>query len=194
MFIVQDKLISDDLIEEKFLCNLNACKGACCVEGDYGAPLDREELKTLETIYDVVAPFLTEAGKKAIAQQGHYVWVEEDQTHATPLLGDGACVYMTTDTLGIRRCGIEQAFRAGATDFYKPISCHLYPIRVEKNEKTGFEALNYDEWDICSAACTAGKKADLAVYKFVKDALVRKYGADFYDELDSLAQHIQSNK
>jgi len=92
--------------------------------------------------------------------------------------------------LGMAKCGIEQAYLAGATDFKKPISCHLYPIRVNADEKTGFEALNYDEWDICSAACQLGKKEQVPVYRFVKEALVRKYGEDFYEELDMIAKYV----
>jgi len=192
MIIIQEKLISDDVVEKQFLCNLKACKGACCWEGDWGAPLDKTELDVLEKIYDKVAPFLTEEGKKVIAEKGSYVYYEEPAEYGTTLLKNGACAFMTKDELGIAKCGIEQAYLAGEVDFKKPISCHLYPIRVTKNEETDFEALNYDEWEICSAACDLGKKEQLPVYQFLKEAITRKYGEDFYEELDAAAKHLEN--
>jgi Protein of unknown function (DUF3109) len=193
MIIVQDKLVSDELVEEHFICDLNACKGACCWEGDYGAPLEETELPVLKAIYEQVKPFLLPEGRAAIEEQGQYVWVEESQGYATTLVNNGPCAYMTRDALGIAKCGIEQAWKAGIIDFKKPISCHLYPIRVEKNEKVGFEALNYDRWEICSAACTLGKKEKMPVYQFLKEAIIRKYGEDFYEELDGAGQWIIDN-
>lgn len=192
MIIVQDKLVSDDLVEQQFVCNLTACKGACCWEGDYGAPLEEAELPILDSIFEKVKPFLSPAGIAAIEAQGKYVFVEREGEWATSLVDDGPCAYMTLDALGIAKCGIEQAWKAGVIDFQKPISCHLYPVRVEKNEALGFEALNYHEWEICSAACELGKKEQVPVYQFVKDAIVRKYGQDFYDELDGAAAFLKS--
>jgi len=194
MFIVQDILISEDVIKKQFLCQLDACKGACCWEGDYGAPLEDAELHTLENIYEDVKPFLRPEGIKAIEEQGLFVYIKKENEWATPLINDRDCAFLTFEKNGIAKCGIEKAYEAGATDFQKPISCHLYPIRVSKNEKTGFEAINYDEWDICSAACSAGKKAELPVYKFVKNALVRQYGESFYEELDAMAKWMKGGK
>lgn len=191
MIIIDGKLISDELVTEQFVCNLNACKGACCWEGDYGAPLEKEELKILEEIQDDISPFLTKEGKAAIAEQGAYVFVEEANDFATTLLENGACAYMTYDEKGIAQCGIEQAWKAGKTDFKKPISCHLYPIRVSKNEIVDFESLNYSQWDICSAACELGKSLKMPVYKFLKDAIIRKYGESFYEQLDAAANRPQ---
>ncbi len=190
MLIVQDIFVSADVIEEHFLCNLNACKGACCWEGDLGAPLEIEELATLERIYEEVKPFLRTKSIEVIESSGLYEYYEEEEEYGTNLMPDGACVFMTYDELGIARCGIEQAYRAGKTDFYKPISCHLYPIRVHKSEETGFEALNYDRWDICAAACEAGEKVKLPIYRFVREAIVRKYGAAFYEELDAATDYL----
>ncbi len=147
MIIVQDKLVSDDLVEQKFVCNLNACKGACCWEGDYGAPLEDAELPILDGIFDQIKPFLSPAGIAAIEAQGKYVRIEEENEWATTLVDNGPCAYMTLQG-GIAQCGIEQAWKAGVVDFQKPVSCHLYPVRVEKNEQLGFEALNYNEWHI----------------------------------------------
>jgi len=194
MLLVQDKLVSDDVVERHFICNLNACKGACCWEGDFGAPLEKEELPILDEIYDRVKPFLSPAGIAAIEAQGKYAWFEEGDQWGTTLIDGGPCAYMSYDALGIAKCGIEQAHKAGAVDFKKPISCHLYPIRVEKNEEIGFEALNYDVWDICSAACTLGDQEQVPVYEFLKEPIIRKYGEAFYEELDAAAQFIRGEK
>ncbi|MEM8523240.1 MAG: DUF3109 family protein [Bacteroidota bacterium] len=188
MLIIQDKFVSLDIVEEQFLCNLNACKGACCWEGDSGAPLEVEELKILDEIYEVVRPYLDGENIARIESEGGYKYYEDFNEYGTNLLDDGACVYMTRDALGFAKCGIEQAYRDGKTDFYKPISCHLYPIRITEEKSTNFVALNYDKWDICSAACELGKKEQLPIYRFVKDAIVRKYGEDFYEELDAAAK------
>jgi Protein of unknown function (DUF3109) len=192
MIIVQDKLVSDDIVEEQFVCNLNACKGACCWEGDYGAPLEASELPILEDIYESIKPFLTPAGTAAIEAQGKHVWFEPAQEHTTPLIEGAACAYMTYDALGIAKCGIEMAWKAGATHFQKPISCHLYPIRLEKFEAFDSEALNYDRWEICSAACENGKALKVPVYVFLKDALIRKYGEAFYEELEGAAEFMKA--
>lgn len=193
MIIVQDKLVSDDLVEQQFVCNLAACKGACCWEGDYGAPLDAAELAVLDAIYDRVKPFLSPAGIDVIEREGKYLRFEQTDEWVTPLINNGPCAYMTYDALGIAKCGIEQAWKAGVVDFQKPVSCHLYPVRVEKNEELGFEALNYHEWDICSAACSLGKKEKVPVFRFVKDALIRKYGEAFYEELEGAAAFMSEN-
>ena len=183
MVIIQDILISDDIFEEQFVCNLNACKGACCWEGDFGAPLEEEELEILEKIYEDVKPFLNGAGKKAIEEKGKYCYYKVPDEHGATLLENGACAYMTFDN-GKAKCGIEAAFEAGITSFKKPISCHLYPIRIEKNEATNFEALNYDEWEICTAACNLGKEMQVPVYQFLKEAIIRKYGLAFFEEME----------
>jgi len=192
MIIIDEILISDAVVDTHFLCNLTACKGACCWEGDFGAPLEVAEMKTLESIYKDIKPFLAKEGIEVLENKGLFTYFEEPKEHGTTLLDNGACAYLTKDKSGIAQCGIEQAYRAGATDFYKPISCHLYPIRVNKDEGKAFEALNYDEWDICSAACSLGKKKQLPLYKFVKEALIRKYGADFYDQLDATVEHLKN--
>jgi len=191
LVIVQDILVSEDVLTEQFRCNLAACKGACCWEGDFGAPLEAAELDTLDRIYEDVKPFLRPEGIAAIQAQGLYVHVPELNGPGTTLLADGACAYLTFEENGVAKCGIERAYEAGATDFKKPISCHLYPVRVASTPEAGFEALNYDVWDICSAACTAGKLDKLPVYQFVKDAIVRKYGEDFYEELDAAAGYLK---
>lgn len=193
MIIVQDKIVSDDVVEENFICNLSACKGACCWEGDYGAPLEDNELTILDTIYEDVKPFLSPAGIAAIEAQGKHAWYK-GVGHGTPLIDGGPCAYLTYDALGIASCGIERAWHAGATPFRKPVSCHLYPIRTTFFDATGTEALNYDRWDICSAACTLGDKEKVPVYQFLKEAIIRKFGEDFYEELDGAAAFMKAEK
>lgn len=190
MVIVQNKLISEDVLEQVFVCNLQACKGACCWEGDYGAPLEAEELNILVDIFDKVRPFLLPEAVERLQQEGLFT-LYEDQGYGTTLMPNGACAYMTVDDNGIAQCGIEKAFRAGVTDFQKPVSCHLYPIRISRDEKGRFEALNYDRWDICSPACQLGKKLKMPVYRFLKEALIRKYGPAFYEELDAAARFLE---
>ena len=180
MIIIQNTVISDDVAENFFVCNLDACKGACCVEGDLGAPLELEELDVLKQEYSKIEPFLTEAGRQAIAEQGLYI-EDWEGDYSTTTINDRECAYALYDERGVLKCGIEQAYVAGATSFKKPISCHLYPIRVTKYE--GFEALNYDRWDICSPACSFGAKLGVPVYKFLKEPLERRYGAEWYAEL-----------
>lgn len=187
MIMINHTLVSEEVVQEHFLCNLDACKGACCWEGDYGAPLEEEELRTLESIYDDIKPFLRPEGRAVIEREGLYAYVEEAKEYATPLIDHGPCAYMTYDRDGVAQCGIEKAYKAGATDFRKPISCHLYPIRVKRNAQSGLELLEYDRWEICSAACTLGAREQLPIYRFVREALIRKYGADFYEALDAAA-------
>jgi uncharacterized protein DUF3109 len=194
MIIIQDKLVSNDIIEKQFMCNLNACKGACCWEGDFGAPLEDDEIEIIQNNYQKIKPFLTKEGRKAIREKGKYTYFEEPAENGTTLLENGACAYMTYDHKGIAQCGIETAHKAGAIDFKKPISCHLYPIRVVKDDQSSFEALNYDKWDICSAACQKGKEQKMPVYQFVKDAIIRNYGESFYEELDAAAQHLNKTQ
>lgn len=177
-----DKVIlSDDVRDQFFVCNLQKCKGACCVEGDLGAPLLPEELAILEDIYPTVAPYLSEEGKLAIETQGTSV-LDEDNEYSTPTIGGKECAYAIYDDRGILKCGIEQAYNDGKIAFKKPISCHLYPIRITQYEE--FEAINYDRWHICNPACSFGKELGVPVYKFLKEALIRKYGEAWYARLE----------
>ncbi len=194
MIVIQGVLVSEDIVKEQFMCQLDACKGACCWEGDFGAPLDTAELHTLEKIYEKIKPYLIPEGIEVIEREGLYTYYKENKEYGTPLQKNGACVYMTYDKEGIARCGIEEAYRDGATDFKKPVSCHLYPVRVSDNPKLGFEALNYDRWDICSAACSLGKQQKMPIFKFVKEAIIRKYGEDFYKELEAAAEFLTALK
>lgn len=192
MLIIDSKVISPELFKEEFVCNLNACKGACCWEGDYGAPLETEELEVLENIYEKVKPFLRPEGIAAIEDQGVAVYVPQEREFGTTLIDNAACAYMTYEENGTAKCGIEKAHEAGVIDYPKPISCHLYPIRVEQLDNSSFEKLEYDRWDICSAACENGAKLNVPVYKFVKGPLIRKYGTEFYEQLEHMANHLEN--
>jgi hypothetical protein len=180
MIKIGEVLVSDDIKEKEFVCNLEKCKGACCVEGDYGAPLEEDELEILKEIYPKVKPYLTKEGIKAIEEQGTHV-LDEDGDLSTPTIGGKECAYALYDAKGILKCGIEQAYYDGKIGWKKPISCHLYPIRITK--KKNFEAVNYHKWDICSPACTFGKELGVPIYKFLKEPLIRKYGQDWYEGL-----------
>lgn len=190
MVIVQEKLVSEDVFNKRFVCDLSACKGACCWEGDLGAPLEPEEVEILETIREKLRPYLPERANEVLDQKGTHEVDEEINMVATTLLDDGPCAYMTRDEKGIAQCGIELAWKDGAVDFQKPISCHLYPIRVSKNPQVGFEALNYEEWNICSAACTKGEQLKVPVYQFLKTPLIRKYGEAFYEEMERIGKDL----
>ncbi len=194
MILIDEILVSEAILEEEFVCNLSACKGACCWEGDYGAPLTPEEVETITGIYEDIKPFLSAEGIGNIEQVGCYAHYDGKTKIGTSLLENGACSFMTTDELGIARCGMELAYRAGTSDFIKPISCQLYPIRIAEDKNSGFIALNYDRWDICSAACTLGKQQKIPVYQFVKQGLIRKFGADFFEALTDAANSLITPK
>ena len=183
MIVLQHTVVSDDLKDKFFVCNLEKCKGACCVEGDLGAPLEEEELTLLKENYEAIKPYLSPEGQKAIAEQGLYIKDWEDD-FSTTTIGNRECAYAIYDNNLTLKCGIEQAYLAGKITWRKPISCHLYPIRITKYD--GFEALNYDKWQICNAACSFGQDLGVRVYQFLKEPLIRKYGQDWYNELEEL--------
>lgn len=192
MIEIGKTLVSEELFKRKFVCDLNACKGACCVEGDSGAPLEKEEMQFLDADYEKIKPFMRAEGIAAVEAQGKYVVDPYDGDDVTPLVNNRECAYVSFNEQGMALCAIEQAHAAGKTQFKKPISCHLYPVRTKKYRS--FEAVNYDEWDICAPACACGAKLDVPVFKFTKDALIRKYGHDWYDELGEVYKaYMQSN-
>ncbi len=187
MISIGNALISEDLLEKAFVCDLTKCKGACCVEGDAGAPLEDDEVLKLEEIFEDVKPFLRPEGVKAIEEQGTSVKDPVDNDWVTPLVNGAECAYVIFDEKGVTKCGIEKAWEQGAVDWRKPVSCHLYPIRIDKYET--YDAVNYHKWQICSPACDLGAQLKVPVYKFTKDALIRKYGPDWYEELEEVAEH-----
>ena len=179
-------IVSLDVLAKQFACDLGACKGACCEEGDSGAPLEEDELAILEEIYPIVEPYLPEAGRKAIKQQGYSI-IDSDGDYVTPLVGNRECAYTIYEN-GVALCGIEKAYFDGKIQWRKPISCHLYPIRISKY--TDFDAVNYDKQEICQSARTCGAKLQLPVYKFLKEPLIRKYGQEWYAQLEEAAAHL----
>lgn len=188
MFQLGKTIVSEDILGKDFVCNLSACKGACCVDGDAGAPLSKEETAILESIYPQIKPFLRPEGIAAIEAQGSWAIGAEGELE-TPLIENRDCAYVIYDG-PTALCGIEQAYNQGVVSWKKPVSCHLYPIRVK--DFTEFAAVNYDKWDICSDACLLGKELQVPVYKFVKEALIRRFGIDWYTELEQVAEEWQN--
>lgn len=185
MIKVGEVLVSDEVRDVEFVCNLEKCKGACCVEGDLGAPLEEDELEIMKEITPTVLPYLTPEGQKEIQKQGSYI-LDEDGDYSTPTIGGRECAFAIYDDKGVLKCGIEQAYLDGKISYRKPISCHLYPIRITK--KKNLEAVNYHKWNICSAACALGKSLGVPVYKFLREPLIRKYGEQWYSELEEAMQ------
>jgi hypothetical protein len=185
MFQLGKTIVSEELIEKDFVCNLNACKGACCVDGEAGAPLEERETVVLLEIYQKVRPFLRKEGIEAIETQGAFV-KGDDGEWETPLVNNRECAYATFDNSGVAKCGLEQAFNAGEIKWKKPISCHMYPVRVR--EYSRLTAVNYHKWEICDPACTLGSQLTVPVYVFVREALIRKFGALWYAELETVAK------
>ncbi|QFZ54678.1 DUF3109 family protein [Oceanihabitans sp. IOP_32] len=187
MFQIGKTIVSEDIIKKDFVCNLSACKGACCIDGDAGAPLDEQEIQILNSVYPKVKPFLRPAGIDAIEQQGTYITTDFGEFE-TPLIDGADCAYVIFDDKNTALCAIEEAYNQGEISWKKPVSCHLYPIRIK--EYSEFSAVNYDKWDICDDACSLGKELQVPVYKFVKEALIRKFGEDWYLELEKVADKL----
>ncbi|MEM1136433.1 MAG: DUF3109 family protein [Bacteroidota bacterium] len=191
MIVIGDTILSDDIIENFFVCDLEKCKGACCVEGDLGAPLEETEKEKIHDIYEKVKPYMRKEGIEEVEKQGVYI-LDEEGDYSTPTINHKECAYAVYDKKGFLKCSIEQAFIDGKIDFRKPISCHLYPIRITKYEQ--YDALNYDRWHICSPACGHGKALGVPIYKFLKVALIRKYGEAWYKALEEeIALRKQNN-
>lgn len=186
MIIIDDILISDEILQEEFICHLEKCKGGCCVDGDAGAPLAKNELKEIKKAFKEVESDLSQEAKEEIKRVGVYTH-DEDFGYVTPAVNGGICVYGYTDEMGVVKCLFEKAYNEGRISFKKPISCHLYPIRITKNEK--FIALNYEPREtLCAPACKLGKKHGVKVYQFLKEPLIRKYGEPFYEALEKIAK------
>ena len=190
MLQIDDTIISLDILEKKFVCDISICKGECCVQGDSGAPLEDDEILIIEENYEKIKPYLIEKGIKAIKKHG--VWFTDSEGEkVTTLVNNKECAFTVFED-GIAKCGIEIAHRNGDIDFLKPISCHLYPIRVK--EYSDFKAINYNSWDICSSAVRNGDFLGTPVYKYLKEPLIRKFGEDWYKDLEYAAKHFEENK
>lgn len=185
MLQINDKIIGISLLEEKFVCDIEKCKGACCVQGDAGAPLLEEELPVLREIFQVLKPYLREESVRAIGLQGTHVVDEGDGEPVTPLLDEKECVYAVFED-GIARCAIEKAWSEKKISFRKPVSCHLYPVRIK--EYGNFTAVNYDRWPVCKPAIPNGEKLDVPVFVFCRDSIIRRFGKTFYTELETAAK------
>ncbi len=191
MIVIDQIIVSDDVRDEFFACDLRSCKGACCVQGEEGAPLEKDEANFLDDHFDEIKPFLSRDGIRTIKEKGKSVF-SENSISRTPLINEsGACAYVIFDE-GIAKCGIENAFNSGKTSFRKPISCHLYPVRITKYE--GYDAVNYSKWEICDPACSLGKSLSIPLYKFLKEALIRKYGEQFYIQLEGAIKFHEQSK
>lgn len=185
---IKDKIVSLDLFKKNFVCDLNACKGACCVEGDEGAPLTFEEVDIIEEILEEVKPYMRPEGIAEVEKNGVF-YMAPDNEPVTTLVNGKECAFVYFDERGITKCAIEKAYLEGKTTFKKPISCHLYPIREKKF--TDFTALNYDKWSICDPACKLGDELKVPVYKFLKEPIIRAYGEDFYNEMEIIDNEIK---
>jgi len=183
MIEIDDKLISDDLFSKQFVCDLQKCKGVCCVEGDAGAPLTKKEVENIEKNLDVIKPEMRKEGLKAIEDNGIF-YLDDDGEQVTTLVNGKECAFVFFDENNVAKCSIESAFLKNKLEFRKPISCHLYPIRVKKYNN--FQAINIDNWHICKSACECGTKLNVPTFKFLKQAIVRMWGDEFYQDLETI--------
>jgi hypothetical protein len=188
---VKDKIVSTQLFERKFVCDLNACKGACCIHGDAGAPITFEEIDQLEEDLEHILPFMRKEGVQAVEKTGVF-YMDDDNEAVTTLVNGQECAFVYFDDKGITKCAIEEAHSRGLTDLKKPISCHLYPIRVMNFHES--KALTYNEWDICAPACACGEQLNVPVYRFLKEPIIRAFGEEFFEEMDVVAKAFNERK
>jgi hypothetical protein len=191
MIAIDQVLISDEIVQEAFVCDLSSCKGGCCEDGDAGAPLEKDELEQLNAFYQLVKPYMTAEGIAEVEKKGKYLY-DREFGWVTPTIQGALCAYGKKDKNGVIKCAIEQAYLEGKITWKKPISCHLFPVRIKKSKRDpDVEYLNYEpREDLCKAACSLGKKLSVPVYVFLKESLVRKYGEDFYQALEQAAERL----
>ena len=190
MVQIDDVVVSLDVFREKFICNLDACKGQCCIEGDAGAPLEEEEVAEVEKVLPGIWDQLSPQAREIIDRQG-VCYTDQDGDLVTSIVNGKDCVFTCYDEKGCCYCAIEKAYRDGKVDFYKPVSCHLYPIRV--GNYGPYKAVNYHRWDVCKAAVILGQKENVPVYKFLKEPLIRKFGEAWYNEMESVAEELRKS-
>ena len=192
MIIIDQVLVSDQVVEEQFVCDLSKCKGGCCEDGDAGAPLENKEKEYVKDFFEIVKPYMTKEGIKEIKQVGPYLF-DREFGWVTPTIDGKICAYGYKDKEGIIKCAFEQAYNDGKIPWKKPISCHLFPIKLSKSKSDpGIEYMNYEpREDLCKAACSLGKKLKVPAYVFLKDSIIRKYGETFYETLDATAAHLK---
>ena len=188
MIQIDDVLVSVDCLSEKFCCDLEACKGICCVEGDAGAPVDLDEVAGIEEALPEVWPMLSASAQAVIDRQG-VAYTDEEGDLVTSIVNGKDCVFTSYDEAGHCYCALEKAFREGRTRFFKPLSCHLYPIRLKKIGDG--VALNYHRWEVCKMAVEKGRRLNLPVYRFLREPLVRRFGEAWYAELEQAADELR---
>ncbi|MBL7727663.1 MAG: DUF3109 family protein [Dinghuibacter sp.] len=192
MISIDKVMISDEIVEEQFVCDLTKCKGACCVDGDAGAPLEEAELKIIDRVFNTIKKRLSPGALAVIEEKGRYEWHNEFGW-VTTTIGAGICVYGYTDEQGIVKCAFEQAFYDGEIDWKKPLSCHFFPIIVEEGRM--YDRMNYEPRTThCAPACKLGKSLKVPVYRFLKEPIIRKYGEEFYNALDHIAKEIEAGR
>jgi len=191
MLQIDDTVISLELLDQHFVCDLDTCKGICCIEGDDGAPLEEEEVGIIEKLLPIIWDDLTEKSKAVIQKQG-VSYIDDDGEPVTSIVNGDECVFTYTDENGMCKCAIEKAFREGKTDFYKPISCHLYPVRLQ--QYSDFLAVNYHRWNVCNCARTLGGKLGVPVYQFLKEPLIRKFGEAWFEQLEIADGELKNRK
>jgi hypothetical protein len=188
MLQIKDTIISLDLFDQKFSCNLHHCHGICCVEGDSGAPLEMDEITELENVLPVIWDDISDKAKEVIEKQG-VAYPDIEGEMVTSIVNGKDCVFTCYGKDGICYCAVEKAWREGKISFMKPISCHLYPIRTKKYPE--YTAVNYQQWSICSGARALGQITGTPLYKYLKEPLIRKFGQEWYDELTIAAEMLE---
>ncbi|MDE3212351.1 MAG: DUF3109 family protein [Bacteroidota bacterium] len=192
MIRIGNVLVSDQVASEEFVCDLHKCKGGCCVDGDAGAPLEKEELAEIADAYPHIKPLISDVAVQIIEKQGKYLY-DREFGWVTPTIDSGMCVYGYRDAQGVVKCSFEKAYLEGKTRWKKPISCHLFPVKIKKSKKFDTDLVNYEpREDLCQAACTLGKKLKVPVYQFLKEPLTRKFGPEFYEALAATAAHLNT--
>lgn len=194
MIAIENIFISDEVVEEQFVCDLHKCKGGCCIDGDAGAPLTNQELEEVNGAILHVKHLLTKEGQLVIEREGNYMY-DREFGWVTPTISNGMCAYGLVDEQGVVKCSFEQVYNEGKIKWKKPISCHLYPIKISKSENTDQEYVNYEPRDpMCNPGCALGQKLKVPTYVFLKEAIIRKYGDEFYEVLTQIADQYYSNK
>lgn len=189
MIVIENTLVSDEIFTEKFCCNLKKCKGCCCVEGDAGAPLEEDEAAKLKEFYDDYKEYMTPKGREIIEKTGSFYDVfEPDGSLMTPLIDGRDCVYISYGDDGMAFCAVEKAFREGKIPFRKPISCYLFPVRIQKYLE--YDAVNYFRWNICRDAEVKGRREGIPVFRFLKEPLIERYGQEWYAQAEAVYKEV----
>jgi hypothetical protein len=191
MLVVGNSIVSEDIKDIKFCCNISLCKGMCCIEGDYGAPITKQEKKIIKDNLNSILPYLNDVEKKEIKEKNFFDF-DNDNELCTRIINGKDCVFVTKNEKGIPICAIQKAYMDKKISFIKPISCHLYPLRIQDYD--GFSTVNYQMWDVCKTALLEGEKKDVPLYKFLKEPLIRRFGEKWYKELLEQIENSEEHK